>query len=135
MARERKEKPNFFQRKARKELRNFFNYLNGTKNESAINSPIEGSEAWYRDKLARKLGGETEVHIDQLGKIDILTRTEIIEVKNAKNWKHAIGQITVYGQHYPDRKKRIHLFGRLTQSKLAVIQKACGETDVNLTWE
>jgi len=40
-------------------------------------------ESYYRDKLAKSLGGQTEVTIPG-GRIDVLTSTEIIEVKHIK---------------------------------------------------
>ncbi len=60
-------------------------------------------------KLNNKLNGQLEVNT-QCGKIDIITDTEIIEVKEYKLWKHALGQILVYGYYYPNKNKRIHLF-------------------------
>lgn len=60
-------------------------------------------------KLNNKLNGQLEVDTP-CGKIDIVTNTEIIEVKKYKLWKHALGQILVYGYYYPDKNKRIHLF-------------------------
>jgi len=60
-------------------------------------------------KLNDKLNGQLEV-VTQCGKIDIVTNTEIIEVKEYKLWKHALGQILVYGYYYPNKNKRIHLF-------------------------
>ncbi len=44
------------------------------------------------------------------GRIDILTDTEIIEVKEGCSWKGALGQILIYGHFYPDKKMRVHLF-------------------------
>jgi hypothetical protein len=39
-------------------IRDFINQLNGIVIEPEINAPIKGTEAWYRDKLARELGGK-----------------------------------------------------------------------------
>lgn len=60
-------------------------------------------------KLYNKLGGEMEVETDS-GFIDLLTDTEIIEIKDGKNWKDAVGQILIYSIDYPIHTKRIHLF-------------------------
>lgn len=68
-------------------------------------------ESTIRDNLQAQLGGLTEVTTPS-GRIDLLTETEIIEVKNIKDWKAALGQILVYSAFYPDHKKRIHLFGQ-----------------------
>jgi len=60
-------------------------------------------------KLQKELGGEIEVLIES-GLVDLLTDNEIIEIKNGKNWKQAVGQILMYGLDFPKHKKRIHLF-------------------------
>ena len=59
-----------------------------------------------RDKLSKKLNGKREVECSS-GIIDIITDEEIIEVKNIKNWKHAIGQIISYELDYINKQKRI----------------------------
>lgn len=59
--------------------------------------------------LQVKYGGNIEVLTD-VGKIDLLTNTDIIEIKNAKLWKHALGQILAYSIYYPNHKKIIYLF-------------------------
>lgn len=135
MATRKRQSPNPTQKLVRGVIRNFINQLNGIVVEHEINAPLEGTEAWYRDKLAKELGGKTEIHIDKVGRVDILTKTEIIEVKNTKGWKSAIGQIKSYGQYYPKHKMRIHLFGKLTESKLETIQKVCSLEGIILTWE
>ena len=60
-------------------------------------------------KLHDQLGGKIEVETES-GFIDLLTDTEIIEIKKGKNWKQAIGQILIYSSYYPKHTKRIHLF-------------------------
>ena len=135
MGTRKRQSPNLTQKLVRGVIRNFINQLNGIVIEPEINAPSEGTEAWYRDKLAKELGGKTEIHIDQVGRIDILTKAEIIEVKNIKGWKSAIGQIKSYGQYYPNHRMRIHLFGKLTESKLKTIQQVCNIEGIILTWE
>jgi hypothetical protein len=135
MAKRKRQSPNAAQKLVRGAIRDFINQLNGIVIEPEINAPVKGTEAWYRDKLARELGGKTEVYIDKVGRIDVLTNTEIIEVKNTKGWKSAIGQIKSYGQYYPKHKMRVHLFGKLTESKLETIQRVCKLEGITLTWE
>jgi hypothetical protein len=61
-------------------------------------------------ELSILLDGSREVKtID--GRIDVLTNDFVIEVKEAKNWKHAIGQVFIYQHHYPDRRAAVFLFG------------------------
>lgn len=85
-------------------------------------------------KLAKKLNGQTEV-ITLAGVIDILTSTELIEVKNFRNWKAALGQVLVYGDYYPSHQMRIHLFGTSHYSYLELIRNHCDRFGVVLTWE
>ena len=57
-------------------------------------SKISQTERVIRDNLAARIpGSQTEVPT-LTGRIDILTPSQIIEVKNVKNYKHAIGQIS-----------------------------------------
>ncbi|AGC02398.1 transcriptional regulator [Acanthamoeba polyphaga moumouvirus] len=60
-------------------------------------------------KLQKKLGGTTEVPTS-CGKIDLLTKNYIVEIKTYNNWKAALGQILAYSDQYPDKNKRIYLF-------------------------
>ena len=68
------------------------------------------------------------------GRIDVLTDSEIIEVKEAKGWKGAIGQIISYGIYYPERTKRIHLFGKCSQKTKALISSHCAPLDIRVTF-
>lgn len=95
-----------------------------------INNTPLSKESWYRDRLAEKTGGKTEVRTPA-GNIDVLTESEIIEVKTARQWKVALGQVIAYGHFYPDLGKRIHFIGE--PSDIAV--KVCQSVGVVLTWE
>jgi DNA-binding MarR family transcriptional regulator len=98
-------------------------------------SEANNVERQVRDRLQDKLGGLTEVATPS-GRIDLLTKTEIIEVKALKDWKAALGQILVYSAFYPEHQKRIHLFGTAAElAKLADIQAACLGFDVLVTAE
>lgn len=130
----KKNKPNSLQWFARKLIREVINDHNGIKPERLINSSSVGSESYYRDKLANQLNGKTEVQTP-VGRIDILTKTELIEVKKVNGWKNAIGQVKSYGRYYPEHRLRIHLFGKLTQSLLETIQQHCQSENITLTWD
>lgn len=129
-----KNKPNIFQQFVRKEIRGIIQEINDNRPEPFINEPAKHSEAWYRDHLVQELEGEKEVQTP-VGRIDILTKTELIELKNVKNWKSAIGQVKSYGKFYPKHRLRIHLFGEMTESKLNNIQETCNSEGIILTWE
>lgn len=86
-------------------------------------------EKVIQKKLQALLGGETEVK-NPAGRIDLLTNTQVIEIKKFKDWKEAIGQIVVYGSFYPDRQKVVYLFDRKPQKLLDVIKGACGKQKI-----
>lgn len=134
MTRSKTEKPSELRRFANKGIRDAINFFRGTPELPKITTPPQGSEAWYRDRLAVKLNGKIEVTTPS-GRIDILTKTEVIEVKKSNGWKGAIGQVKCYGQYYPKHKLRIHLFGELTERRLKIIQTACQNEGITLSWE
>lgn len=71
-----------------------------------------------------------------VGYIDVLTKTQIIEVKNWAFYYKAIGQIIMYSSRYPKRQKRIHFFGRKPdEDKIQTIVKACEKYDILITYE
>jgi hypothetical protein len=93
----------------------------------------EQQEADIRDRLAEKLKGDTEVETN-FGKADIITKDQIIEVKCASNWKHALGQVLAYSIDYPKYYSRIHLFD--TEGiDLDMVRKACVTYNVIVTSE
>lgn len=92
-------------------------------------------EVVVRDRLQSELGGLVEV-ATPAGRIDLLTYTEIIEVKAFKDWKAALGQILVYSGFYPKHRKRIHLFGSITEiERVSDIESACIGFDIKVTGE
>lgn len=69
------------------------------------------AEAKVRDRLAAAHpGSRVEVPCSS-GIVDVVTATEIIEVKRAPMWKAAMGQVLAYSEDFPGRTPRIHLFG------------------------
>lgn len=64
-----------------------------------------------------------------------MTDTEIIEVKKLKNWKQAIGQIMVYGLYLDNYSKRIHLIDDLSDNNRYLIDDACRELGIKVTYE
>ena len=61
------------------------------------------------NRLQKEIGGNLEVECP-VGRIDLLTDNEIIEIKTAKKWKHALGQVIAYHHFYPEHQMRLHLF-------------------------
>lgn len=97
--------------------------------------PANGIEKKIRNRLHSQLGGLTEV-MTPVGRIDLLTESEIIEVKQIPDWKGALGQVLVYSAFYPEHQKRIHLFGSQTElEKLTDVEAACLSFNVLVTGE
>jgi hypothetical protein len=71
------------------------------------------------------------------GRIDIMTNNEIIEVKTAKYWKHALGQIKVYHKLFKNKKMRIHLFDHhlMNKKQKDEIIKVCKDESIKVTWD
>ena len=57
-------------------------------------------EFFIQQKLNKKFNGLCEVPT-KFCVIDILTHNKIIEIKNMKLWKSALGQILIYSISYP----------------------------------
>ncbi|WP_414590052.1 hypothetical protein [Scytonema sp. PCC 10023] len=92
------------------------------------------TERQIRARLKDELGGEVEV-ITAVGRIDLLTESEVIEIKEINNWKEALGKILAYATFFPEHSKRIHLFGRPDLTKLALAQATCSEFGITVTFE
>lgn len=83
--------------------------------------------------LAERLDGKIEVSTPA-GKIDVLTETHVIEVKDYKGWKSAIGQVQAYSESYPKRQKAIYLIGK-TPNNLKQILKTCKRLNIEVMGE
>ena len=82
-------------------------------------------------RLHKELGGDMEVHTN-FGYIDLLTETELIEIKVGNNWKHGLGQLLAYRKFYLNHKLRLHLFGIEEQND---ISDWCKEYNVSVTYD
>ncbi len=93
------------------------------------------NEAFYRDQLAHQLRGQIEVSTpDGKCRIDILTATELIEVKRADRWRAALGQVMHYGMYFPKHRKRIHLFGPIDPTDLNAARQVCAQSQVQVSY-
>ena len=91
-------------------------------------------EKQIQRSLQTLLNGEIEVSCPA-GRIDLLTMTEVIEIKIVNKWKSAIGQVLTYGNYYPSRDKRIHLFGKAGIRTKQLVEIHCARFDIRVTWE
>jgi hypothetical protein len=92
-----------------------------------------GPERIIQERLHSELGGEMEAWTS-IGPVDLLTPTEIIEIKRIEDWKTAYGQVLAKGQTYPKHRKRIHLFGN-SNKQMKIITAHCRVTEVVVTFE
>jgi hypothetical protein len=92
------------------------------------------SESVIRDALAAREGGRTEIKCPA-GSIDVLTDTNVIEVKHCKDWKNAVGQALVYQSFFPNHLPRIHLYGSDPAQRRSLVIGVCKKLGVLLTWE
>ena len=105
--------------------------------EDIAAKPTKTQESSVRDELAAALQGKTEVQTPA-GAADVVTATEVIEVKHYTNWKHAIGQVLAYGTFLPHLTRRIHLFadaGDKAAASIATMLAAsvCGPLNIAVT--
>lgn len=91
-------------------------------------------EQQVRDRLHSQLNGLIEVGT-LAGRIDLLTDTEIIEVKHVSEWKSAMGQVLAYSGFYPEHSKRVHLWGRKGEVASATAVTTCIELDIKVTFQ
>lgn len=93
------------------------------------------TEKTVQKRLAKTLAKVKREVPTLAGNIDLLTEIELIEVKSVKSWKCAVGQVLIYGQSYPNHRKRIHLFGVASRKFLSMIRSHCAPLDIDVTWE
>jgi AraC-like DNA-binding protein len=92
-----------------------------------------GKELIIQQRLHQELGGIMEAKTP-IGPVDLLTKTEIIEIKKIADWKEALGQVIAKALGFPKHQKRIHLFG----SSSTILKKVtihCQPLDVLVTFE
>jgi hypothetical protein len=92
-----------------------------------------GKELIIQQRLHKELGGTMEAK-NPIGPVDLLTKTEIIEIKKIADWKEALGQVIAKALGFPKHQKRIHLFGT-SSTILKKVTAHCQPLDVLVTFE
>lgn len=106
-----------------------------------FDTTMSSAQALPERKIQNKLFNEfktnginvhREVKLGALGVVDLVTDTELIEIKKLARWKAALGQVLVYGTHTSMRSKLkvVHLFGSCRRTQKRVIRAACLELGV-----
>ena len=90
-------------------------------------------ERAVRDRLQAQLGGQTEAPTPW-GPVDLLTATEIIEVKALHLWKEAFGHLILKSKFFPNHTKRLHLYAP-NDLNLKKVTEECQEFDIKVTFE
>jgi hypothetical protein len=90
-------------------------------------------EAQIRDRLQAEYGGRIEVQTNH-GPIDLLTATELIEIKRIEDWKTGFGQVLAKSPAYPQHGKRLHLFGNSDRT-LRNVKACCKEFEIVVSFE
>lgn len=96
------------------------------------------TEKNVKNNMHKRLGGDVEV-ITKYGNIDLLTKDEVIEIKEISDWKHAIGQVISYSSDKIclNKTKRIHLFSfeDIDDDKINIIKEITDINNIKLTYE
>lgn len=90
-------------------------------------------EKVYQLELQRRLGGQVEVQVP-CGRIDLLTRDTIWEVKFSKNYKAAIGQALCYAVYKQGYKPGVALIGELSKQSKEIVERCCQALNIKLIW-
>lgn len=105
----------------------------GEKTPSKRNQP----ELAIQKKLEKKFNGGHQS--TPAGIIDIISNEGggvIVEIKEWKNYKAAIGQLFCYGYYYPNHMKQIHFFGKPPSDDLkVVILTICASLRIAVSYE
>ena len=83
-------------------------------------------------------GGSIEVQCGDAGLADLVTASQVIEIKAVRQWKHAIGQVLAYTSELNgSRAPRIHLFGPEQECMHLndVVERTCASLCIIVTWQ
>ena len=106
------------------ELRSYLNQL--AKEDKVAEKDIQA-------KIHKWWGGEREVKV-ATGIVDLVTDTQIVEVKEASSWKHSFGQILSYAPFFQTKEKVLYLFGTCPNN-LHECYKLCKQNNIRLICE
>jgi hypothetical protein len=83
--------------------------------------------------LAEEEGGDVEVGCS-VGRVDVLTETEIVEVKHVSRWLEA-SKVLIYAIEFPKHKPRVHLYGLYNKQFQTMIETKLKELGIGVTWQ
>jgi hypothetical protein len=90
------------------------------------------NERFVNDQLVTRLpGAEAEVEC-LCGRVDILTENSVIEIKQADQWKCAVGQVLSYNVYFKKPTAFICLFNTCAHTPFYVISQTCKALNVRV---
>ena len=89
------------------------------------------SEFDVREILHSQLGGQLKVPTE-FGEIDLLTNDKIIDIKEFKDYKKALGHILVYSEKYPTHQKCVYLFNVKLGTNIEKIKEVYTKYEIEL---
>lgn len=92
--------------------------------------PSRKDESIIQNLINDSIDSEIEVKTP-IGRIDVLTDDLLIEIKNAHNWMHGVGQLKIYGDFYPDHKQVLVLFDG---EENETIRELCHKNEISVLW-
>ena len=123
-----------FKCNAKENLRKHSCYIKKSMPEIPESSSEYSVEYYIQSKLEAELQGVSKTC--PFGRIDILTDTQIIEIKKWDEHKKALGQILGYGVYYPNHQKRVHFFGQKpNERQLNAIKEVYEKLNIIITEE
>lgn len=116
-------------------LERFINIIGQNAIKQKLSKPVYRQDEYdIKLEMQQLLGGQVEVKTP-VGRIDLLTDTQLIEIKRASDWKNAMGQVMAYGYYYPSHQKRIHLFAPSPTEDQDLIESVCSTYGIIVTWD
>lgn len=97
-------------------------------------APPSLKESHVSDKLANNIDGIREVALCDGKRVDIVSDTEIVEVKRYIIRLGAIVQVLYYGKSFPGKYMRIHLFEHHGKRD-DTFEELCDELNISVTYE
>jgi len=92
-------------------------------------------EIEYREYWAKQLPNSRQEVSCANGLIDIVTKDMVIELKEAKNYKSAIGQVLCYQLDYPNKQPAIILLPSAFPPDRYTVESACSKLGIIVMWE
>lgn len=92
------------------------------------------TEKLIQTRLHTQLGGNIEVEVPT-GFIDLLTDSELIEIKTYRKWKHGLGQLLAYSKFEHHSSLRLHLFDIDDSIDKQIIIDTCSNYNISVSFE